>query len=283
MSHARHAKPTLISRVKPMQAGITILGLIVAVGAALTASSGTGSQGIQLQQLRTGGTSDHIGRTVRQVTPTTHGQYVNTLANHKPSAIPVQFPYSYTVRSKDTLSSIAASVYKHADAWTLVYFTNHLTNTTIYTGEHLKIVKLVGSPPAPPALPKAPQVPPSSSPTTTQSTQSSNPQPSQSSPSASAPVPVGSLQAYAQQLFGSGYSCIASVINVESGWNIYATNPSSGAYGIPQALPGYKMASAGADWATNGYTQLRWMLGYVDSTYGGACGAWAHEEAYHNY
>jgi len=113
---------------------------------------------------------------------------------------------------------------------------------------------------------------------------SPQPQPSQPQPSPSSlpppPAPAaGSLQAYAQGLFGSQYSCAASIIAVESGWDVYATNPQSGAYGIPQALPGSKMASAGADWQTDGDTQLRWMQGYVDATYGGACNAWAHEEA----
>ena len=65
----------------------------------------------------------------------------------------------------------------------------------------------------------------------------------------------------------------------ESGWNVYASNPTSGAYGIPQALPGSKMASAGADWQTDAATQIRWGLGYIQSTYGSPCGAWAHEQA----
>ena len=68
--------------------------------------------------------------------------------------------------------------------------------------------------------------------------------------------------------------------NRESGWNKYAENPYSGAYGIPQALPGSKMASAGADWQTNPATQIRWGLGYIRSVYGSPCSAWSHEEAY---
>ena len=59
-------------------------------------------------------------------------------------------------------------------------------------------------------------------------------------------------------------------------------NP-SGAYGIPQALPGDKMASAGADWQSNPVTQVRWMIGYVNSTYGGACAALAHENTVGTY
>ena len=65
----------------------------------------------------------------------------------------------------------------------------------------------------------------------------------------------------------------------ESGWNVYADNPSSSAYGIPQALPGSKMASAGADWATNPVTQIRWGLGYIQDRYGSPCGAWGHSQS----
>ena len=64
----------------------------------------------------------------------------------------------------------------------------------------------------------------------------------------------------------------------ESGWSYDAEN-ASGAYGIPQALPGSKMASAGADWQTDPATQIRWGLGYIKAIYGNPCGAWAFEEA----
>ena len=75
------------------------------------------------------------------------------------------------------------------------------------------------------------------------------------------------------------FGCLRSLWNNESGWNPYASNPYSGAYGIPQALPGSKMASAGADWQTNPATQIRWGLGYIQATYGSPCGAWGHETA----
>ena len=95
--------------------------------------------------------------------------------------------------------------------------------------------------------------------------------------------PAGSLQDYALSLLGgsqSQYDCLAAVIAIESSWNIHATNPSSGAYGIPQALPGSKMSVAGSDWESNGYTQLRWMIeDYIPATYGTPCGALAHEES----
>lgn len=76
------------------------------------------------------------------------------------------------------------------------------------------------------------------------------------------------------------FSCLNSLWQRESGWNPYAANPSSGAYGIPQALPGSKMASAGADWQTSAATQIRWGLGYIRATYGSPCGAWGHESSY---
>jgi hypothetical protein len=66
----------------------------------------------------------------------------------------------------------------------------------------------------------------------------------------------------------------------ESGWNKYASNPYSGAYGIPQAVPGGKMASAGAHWRTSATTQIRWGLGYIRSRYGTPATAWAHELVY---
>lgn len=75
------------------------------------------------------------------------------------------------------------------------------------------------------------------------------------------------------------YGCLVNIWNRESGWNYQAENPYSGAYGIPQALPGDKMASAGADWQTNPATQIKWGLGYIQSIYGTPCGAWNFELA----
>ncbi|MEU0912172.1 hypothetical protein [Streptomyces althioticus] len=92
-------------------------------------------------------------------------------------------------------------------------------------------------------------------------------------------APSGSPRDIARQIFGSQFSCADALIQKESSWNVQATNPSSGAYGLPQALPGSKMASAGSDWQTNPATQLRWMKSYVDSRYGGICGAWNHSQA----
>jgi hypothetical protein len=76
----------------------------------------------------------------------------------------------------------------------------------------------------------------------------------------------------------SQWGCLDNLWNRESGWRYNAEN-ASGAYGIPQALPGSKMASAGADWLTDPTTQIRWGLGYIKSIYATPCGAWGHEEA----
>ena len=104
--------------------------------------------------------------------------------------------------------------------------------------------------------------------------------------SASAPAtPSGSPQQIAAAMLGSfGWSsgefgCLQSLWNAESGWNPSASNSISGAYGIPQALPGSKMASAGADWQTDPTTQIKWGLGYIKAIYGTPCSAWSFWQA----
>ncbi|HEY6311268.1 MAG TPA: lytic transglycosylase domain-containing protein [Streptosporangiaceae bacterium] len=74
------------------------------------------------------------------------------------------------------------------------------------------------------------------------------------------------------------FGCLLDLWNRESGW-VYDAENASGAYGIPQALPGSKMASAGPDWQTNPATQISWGLGYIKQIYGNPCSAWAFEEA----
>ncbi|WP_442575956.1 lytic transglycosylase domain-containing protein [Microbacterium sp. F51-2R] len=75
------------------------------------------------------------------------------------------------------------------------------------------------------------------------------------------------------------FSCLVALWNKESGWRVNAYNRGSGAYGIPQALPGSKMGSAGADWETNPATQIAWGLGYIGGRYGTPCGAWGHSQS----
>lgn len=85
----------------------------------------------------------------------------------------------------------------------------------------------------------------------------------------------------ASSLYGWGdsqFSCLESLWTKESGWNYQAYNP-SGAYGIPQSLPGDKMASVADDWETNATTQITWGLQYINGTYGTPCAAWGHSQA----
>jgi hypothetical protein len=100
------------------------------------------------------------------------------------------------------------------------------------------------------------------------------------------PVAQGDPQQIAEGMLASygwptaQFSCLQPLWNRESGWNVYASNPESGAYGIPQALPGSKMAAAGPDWQTNAATQIRWGMLYIKGTYETPCAAWAHEQRY---
>jgi len=77
----------------------------------------------------------------------------------------------------------------------------------------------------------------------------------------------------------SQFSCLEKLWNKESRWKVNADNPTSSAYGIPQALPGNRMAAYGSDWRTNPVTQIKWGLDYIDATYGSPCSAWSHSQA----
>ncbi|MET0955683.1 MAG: hypothetical protein ABWY68_06990 [Cryobacterium sp.] len=107
-----------------------------------------------------------------------------------------------------------------------------------------------------------------------------------SAPAPSAPSNPSGAQAIARDMMaakygwgGDQFGCLVSLWDKESGWNVNAYNASSGATGIPQALPGSKMASAGSDWATNAATQISWGLGYISGSYGTPCAAWSKSES----
>jgi hypothetical protein len=123
----------------------------------------------------------------------------------------------------------------------------------------------------------------SASPTPTPAPAPSSPAPVSTTPTPTAPS--GSPRQIAESLLSSygwsssQFSCLDPLWNAESGWNPTAQNTASGAYGIPQALPGSKMASAGPDWQTDATTQIKWGLGYIKGTYGSPCSAWAHEQS----
>jgi hypothetical protein len=81
-------------------------------------------------------------------------------------------------------------------------------------------------------------------------------------------------------LSSSQFSCVDNIWEHESRWNVHADNPYSSAYGIPQALPGSKMSSAGPDWQNSAETQIRWGLGYIRDRYGSACAAWSYKQSH---
>jgi hypothetical protein len=88
--------------------------------------------------------------------------------------------------------------------------------------------------------------------------------------------------ALAAESYGWGdaqFQCLDSLWTKESGWNYQAENASSGAFGIPQSLPGSKMATVADDWATNGVTQITWGLDYIARGYGTPCAAWSHSQS----
>ncbi|MGW2254633.1 aggregation-promoting factor C-terminal-like domain-containing protein [Kitasatospora sp. NPDC001660] len=99
-----------------------------------------------------------------------------------------------------------------------------------------------------------------------------------------APAPTGTPQQIAAQLVPAGQlQCFSNIVFRESSWNPLAVNASSGAYGLVQALPGSKMASAGSDWRTNPVTQIKWGLDYMNSRYGSPCAAWTFWQNHHWY
>ncbi|MFF8727616.1 transglycosylase SLT domain-containing protein [Streptomyces sp. NPDC015171] len=94
-------------------------------------------------------------------------------------------------------------------------------------------------------------------------------------------APASSAQSVAHQMIpdAAQFNAFSKIVEHESGWNPSATNSSSGAYGLVQALPGSKMASAGADWKTNPATQIKWGLDYMNSRYGSPVKAWSFWQA----
>ncbi|MFJ4093254.1 transglycosylase SLT domain-containing protein [Kitasatospora sp. NPDC089913] len=101
---------------------------------------------------------------------------------------------------------------------------------------------------------------------------------------ATASAATASPQAIAAQIVPANQlSSFSQIIAHESSWNVTATNPSSGAYGLAQALPGSKMATHGSDWKTNATTQIRWALDYMNSRYGSPNAAWTFWQNHHWY
>ena len=91
---------------------------------------------------------------------------------------------------------------------------------------------------------------------------------------------VEEVQEMARQIVPADqFQCFSNIVDHESSWNYQADNPTSDAFGLMQALPGSKMSSAGADWATNPATQIKWGLSYMSDRYDSPCGAWNFHQA----
>lgn len=105
-----------------------------------------------------------------------------------------------------------------------------------------------------------------------------------SAPQTSGVVSKAAAKKYALNRIGeTQFACLDKLWTRESHWNYRAYNEYSGAYGIPQALPGSKMATAGEDWRTNSITQVKWGLRYIERRYGSACGAWSFFKSHNWY
>jgi hypothetical protein len=102
---------------------------------------------------------------------------------------------------------------------------------------------------------------------------------------AAAPTSASSAQAVAHQMIPDPvqYEAFNKIVSHESGWNMHATNASSGAYGLVQALPASKMSTAGSDWKSNPATQIKWGLNYMNSRYGSPAAAWNFWSTHHWY
>jgi hypothetical protein len=178
----------------------------------------------------------------------------------------------------------AASTPETSSVWMQAQkHTQNVTVSTIVVPQDVERdgYTIIAPPPPPPPKPKPVVVAPTNTSATKNSTGSTAAP--VAAPVAAAANP-GSAQAIAAQMVAARgwgtdqYSCLVSLWNRESGWRTNAANP-SGAYGIPQALPGSKMASAGSDWATNPATQLTWGLNYISGVYGTPCAAWGHSNS----
>src|SRR5262249_54103523 len=115
----------------------------------------------------------------------------------------------------------------------------------------------------------------SSSPASASASATASPSPS-ASPSPGTPRQIAQSMLASYKWAASQFSCLDPLWMHESSWKVTALNAGTGAYVIPQAMPGSKMASAGSDWKTSAKTQIKWGLQYIKGAYGSPCGAWKH-------
>ncbi len=223
----------------------------------LAASHGTSWRAIYADNRDTIGANPNVLRI---------GQVLTVGGSGSRPSSPSQFG-GYVVRAGDTLSAIAA---RHGITWQQLYAINReaigANPNVVQIGQRLVVngeVALAATP-GPAAAPSAA---------------------SERASRGSARPSSGDARTMARAMvadrgWSSGqFTCLNSLWTRESNWNPTADNPTSSAYGIPQALPGSKMASAGADWRTNPATQITWGLGYIADRYGDPCAAWSHFQA----
>ncbi|MCX4744564.1 LysM peptidoglycan-binding domain-containing protein [Kitasatospora sp. NBC_01287] len=277
------------------------IAVVAGVGAGLPVIAATGASAAPLHQ---GGYGHHHGAGHAYTAPqaATHQQApVQRTSAPAPAApaaaaqatpAPAAAPAGYTVASGDWLSKIATT-HNVQGGWQKLYDLNKSVLNqgpdVLYPGQHLVLgdAQAAAAPqaaPAPAAAAPAKQQSAPAAPSTSTSTQAAAP----AAPAAAVTAPTdnspGSLQALAASIVPADQlASFDQIITHESGWNVTATNPSSGAYGLPQALPGNKMASAGSDWATNPATQLKWALQYMNTTYGSPNQAWAFWQTHSAY
>jgi LysM repeat protein len=258
-------------------AGIIATSLVTAVTLAALAIGATGNMALNGPASATANISAIAPNSAVSVPPTqqlTSAGKPTIIA--RPILARVPSP-DYRVRSGDTLSSIAKSKYGKAADWPMIYWANKKTikyADIIYVGQNLRIPAKYGFKPVP-AYAMAPAAPVTLTVAVTVQSKhrSTNPRP------VTVTASSGSIQSYVDEVYGSNAGCADEILNHESGlsWSDVTIENPSGAYGLPQALPGDKMASAGSDWATDPLTQLRWQLGYVNAVYGGVCNAAHHD------
>ncbi|GAA4741029.1 hypothetical protein GCM10023328_22770 [Modestobacter marinus] len=193
------------------------------------------------------------------------GQVLTIGGGAAPAAAPAPASGTYVVRSGDTLNKIAA---QHGTTWQALYAANSGTiggdPNVLRVGQTLTL----GG-----AAPAAPAAPAPSRPVEQAASRSADRTATGDNRS------IGRAMV-AERGWGPGeFTCLDNLWTKESNWQTTADNPTSSAYGIPQALPGSKMASAGPDWRTNPATQITWGLDYISERYGTPCAAWAHFQA----
>lgn len=183
-----------------------------------------------------------------------------------------------TIEKGNTLSGLSETLYGTASHWNDIF---QMNRDVIQNANQLKIGWILSVPNLPRQELKPVVVAVVAAPVTNVRPAYQQPSVPSVSDEISASAELnGSWQSIVSSLLpGPQAGCLDWIIDHESGGNVHATNAQSGAYGIPQALPGSKMASAGPDWQDSASTQIRWMIGYV-AHYGGACGAQGFWEAH---